>query len=155
LPGRYPAPAAAALFDSLAKAAVVATAAVDGGLPGPVVPGREQRLIDLGAPSAAITGTGLISLSMFVPQAAFGAMTGLWSLRGTGRHTPSPHVTVSVLVNGKLVASEATSDDGIFAITRTIDESTLARDNTVEVIAEQRDDNGPCSAAAHPIDVQI
>lgn len=157
LPADAPDLAAAALFDELTAAATTDRLDVLGPSAAPLVPAREQPLARFGLSTRAATGTGRIELGATVPQAAFGQMVERMRLRISGRVTPDPDdsLTVSVVVDGVILDATEAAANGTFAIDVTVEEPTLVRDNTVELLVEQRDGDGPCSADARPIEVQV
>lgn len=142
----------------MSKVLVTDSSGVAGKATAAVLPKREQRLTDLGLTATTASGTGKVKLGLNVSQSSFGGMVKAMTLRISGRHTPigpKSAAGISVFVNGALVSTARSSSKGTFNVRTTILEPTLDRNNSIEVIAEERGDHGPCSANALPIELQV
>ncbi len=158
LPRSNPEAAAAAVFDELAVVALGDTVDVAGQPAAPAIPARERTFLSLGLPTGAAQGMGRVEVGVDMPQAAFGGMVKSFHLRLQGRTTPSSdgsNVQVSVLFDDELVDVIPATSDGEFSVDETVAIPPQGRQNRLTVVAEERGDHGPCSAAALPIELQV
>jgi hypothetical protein len=118
-----------------------------------VVPPLEQRLIDLGAPIAMVTGQGQVGVDLSVPQAAFGGMVTSYDLRLDGRVLADRKVVVSVLVNNELVDAHRTT--GTFNRRIHISAPPLTRATSIRVEVNEVGDDGRCTGRDDPVALQL
>lgn len=108
------------------------------------------RWSDVGGRNPRLEGLGTAAQSVTLSQTRFGGPISELEITIVGTYIPVPTeatASVSLLVNGRLLASERLGDGYTYSLTGTIKPEDMSRDNQVTVELEASPVGGDCRAA--------